>query len=73
MPLLGPPWTSSQVSVALPQQLLYVVLCDLGYTALLRKIRKIGVVLGLRCCLSLLCDLFKIDLLKLDDLLGVLC
>ena len=50
----GPPGTSSQVSVALPQQVLYVVLCVLGYTTLLRKIR---VVLGLRCCLSLLCDL----------------
>ena len=60
-PLLGPPKTSSQVSVALPQQLLYVVLCVLGSTTLLRKIR---VVLGLRCCLSLLCDLFKIDMLK---------
>ena len=45
-------------------------MCVLGYTALFRKIR---VVLGLRCCLSLLCDLFNIDLLKLDDLLGVLC
>ena len=63
-PLLGPPKTSSQVSVALPQQPLYLVLCVLEYTTLLRKIR---VVLGLRCCLSLLCDLFKIDLLTLDD------
>ena len=60
--------TSSQVSVALPRQLLHVVLCVLGYTTLLRTMR---VVLGLRCCLSLLCDLFKIDLLKLDDLLSV--
>ena len=32
-PLLGPPRFSSQVSVALPQQLLYVVLCVLGYTS----------------------------------------
>ena len=62
--------TSSQVSVALPRQLLHVVLRVIGYTTRLRKIR---VVLGLRCCLSLLCDLFKIDLLELDDLLGVLC
>ena len=69
-PLLGPPKTSSQVSVALPQQLLYVVLCVLGYTTLLRKIR---VVLGYIASLSLLCDLFKIDLLKKDDFLGVFC
>ena len=48
----------------------YVVLRALGYTTLLRKIR---VVLGYIASLSLLCDLFKIDLLKLDDLLGVLC
>ena len=67
---LESPRTSSQVSVALPRQLLlYVVLCVLGYTTLLRKIR---VVLGYIASLSLLCDLFKIDLLKLDDLLGVL-
>ena len=52
------------------QQLLYVVLCVLRYTTLLRTIR---VVLGLRCCLSLLCDLFEIDLLNLDDFLSVLC
>ena len=64
------PGTSSQISVALPRQLPHVVLCVLGYTALLRMIRA---VLGSGCCLSLLCDLFKIDLLKLDDLLGVLC
>ena len=67
---LESPGTSSQVSVALPRQLLHVVLCVLGYTTLLRKIR---VVLGYIASLSLLCDLFKIDLLKLDDLLGVLC
>ena len=55
---LESPRTSSQhVSVALPRQLLYVVLCVLGYTA----------------SLSLLCDLFKIDSLKLDDLLSVIC
>ena len=45
-----------RVSVAL-QQLLYVVLCVLGHVSLLRKIR---VVLGLRCSLSLLCDLFQV-------------
>ena len=67
---LESPVTSSQVSVALPKQILHVVLCVLGYTTLLLKNR---VVLGLRCCLSLLCDLFKIDLLKLDDLLAILC
>ena len=50
----------------------YFTLCCvfLDTPTLLRKIR---VVLGLRCCLSLLCDLFKIDLLKLDDNLGVHC
>ena len=52
------------------QQLPHVVLCVLGYITLLRKIR---VVLGLRCCLSLLGDLFMIDSLKLDDLLSVIC
>ena len=67
---LESPRTSSRVSIALPRQLLHVVLCVLGYITLLRKIR---VVLSLRCCLSLLCDLFEIDLVKLDDLLGVLC
>ena len=56
--------------VVLPQQLLYVVLCVLVYTSLLRKIR---VVLEYIAGLSLLCDLFKIDSLKLDDLLSVLC
>ena len=50
------------MSVALPRQLLYVELCVLGYTTLLRKIR---VVLGYIASLSLLCDLFKFDLLKL--------
>ena len=62
--------TSSQVSVAHPRQQLYVVLSVLGYTTLLHKIR---VILGYIASLSLLCDLFKIDLLKLDDLLVVLC
>ena len=60
------PTTSSQIVVAPPRQHLHVVLCVLGYTALLRKIR---VVLGFRCCLSLFCDMFTFDLLKLDDLL----
>ena len=69
-PLLRPPRTSSRVSFALPQQQLYIVLCVLGHIPLLRKIR---VVLGLRCCLSLLCGLFEVDLLKLDDLLSVRC
>ena len=45
------------------------MLCVFGYTTLLRKIR---VVLGYIASLSLLCELFKIDSLKLDDLLGVL-
>ena len=67
---LESPGTSSQVSVALPRQVLYVVLRVPGYTTLLRKIR---VVLGYIASLSLLCDLFKIDLLKIDDLFGVLC
>ena len=49
---------------------IHVVLCVLGRVTLLRKIR---VVLGLRCCLSLLGDLFMIDSLKLDDLLSFLC
>ena len=53
-----------------PRQLLYVVLCVLGYTTLLHKIR---VVPGYIASLSLLCDLFKIELLKLDALLRVLC
>ena len=65
---LESPGTSSQVSVALPQQLLHVVLCVRGYTTLLRKIR---VVLGYIASLSLLCDLFKIDSLKLGGLLSV--
>ena len=42
----------------------------LDYSTLLRKIR---VVLGYIASLPLLRDLFEIDLLKLDDLLGVLC
>ena len=67
---LEPPGTSSQVSVVLHSNFFTFVLCALGDTTLLRKIR---VVLGLRCCLSLLCDVFKIDLLKLDELLSVLC
>ena len=46
------------------------MLCVLAHITLFRKIR---VVLGLRCCLSLLGDLFIIDSLQLDDLLGVLC
>ena len=66
---LESPETSSQVSVALPRQLLYVVLCVLGYTTRLRKFR---VVLGYIANLSLLCDMLKIDLLKVDELLGVL-
>ena len=69
-PLLGPPGASSQVSVVLPQQQLYVVLCVLGHITLLRKIR---VVLGYITNLSLLCDLFMIDSFLLDDLLNVLC
>ena len=63
------PGTSSQVSVALPRQPLYVVPCVLGYTTLLRKIR---VVLGYIANLSLVCDLFMIDSLKLDDVLSAL-
>ena len=51
---LESPGTSSQISVALPRQLFYVVPCVL--TTLLRKIR---VVLGYIASLSLLCDLFK--------------
>ena len=66
---LESPRTSSQVSVALPRQLLHVVLCVLGYTTLLCEIR---VVLGYIARLSLLCDLVNIDSLKLDDLLSVL-
>ena len=60
---------------------LNIVLClcnlflfDLNLQGLLHKLLLLfhRVVLGSRCCLTLLCDLFKIDLLKLDDLLSVL-
>ena len=61
---LESPGTSSQVSVALPRQLLHVVLCVLGDTTLLRKIR---VLLGYIASLSLLRP-FQIDSLKLDEL-----